>query len=107
MRAEVWIKRLAILAGLGILALVLVTLLRTTSLGDAVTWQRQASPGRLSAAHGFLENNCAACHNFGSAHFSGWNISMADGSVRSMNYDMDIELHRALASIAGGETASE
>ncbi len=62
MRAKVWIKRLAILAGLGILALVLVTLLRTTSLGDAVTWQRQASPGRLSAAHGFLENNCAACH---------------------------------------------
>jgi hypothetical protein len=27
-----------------------------------VTWQRQASPGRLSAAHAFLEDNCAACH---------------------------------------------
>ena len=25
-------------------------------------WQRQAIPGRLSAAHAFLENNCAACH---------------------------------------------
>lgn len=62
MRAKGWIKWLAILGGLGVPALVLVTLLRTTSLGDAVTWQRQASPGRLSAAHADLESNCAACH---------------------------------------------
>jgi type II secretory pathway pseudopilin PulG len=53
-----------------------------------------------------IPNNCAACHNFGSAHYAGWNISMADGSVRSMSYDMDIQLHRALASIAGGDTAA-
>lgn len=25
-------------------------------------WQRQASPGPLSAGHAFLEKNCAACH---------------------------------------------
>ena len=25
-------------------------------------WQRQASPGRLSSAHAFLDDNCAACH---------------------------------------------
>ncbi len=54
-----------------------------------------------------IPNNCAACHNFGSAHFAGWNVSMADGSVRSMGYDMDVELHRALASIAGGERAAD
>jgi prepilin-type N-terminal cleavage/methylation domain-containing protein len=54
-----------------------------------------------------IPNNCAACHNFGSAHFSGWNVSMADGSVRSMGYDMDIGLHRALASIAGEETVAD
>ncbi len=64
MRAKVWSKRLAILAGLGGLALLALaaTLVGTTGLGEAVTWQRQASPGRLSAAHAFLENNCAACH---------------------------------------------
>ena len=52
-----------------------------------------------------IPNNCAACHNFGSAHFAGWNVSMADGSVRSHSYDMDIQFHRALASIAGREAA--
>lgn len=31
-------------------------------LKAAITWQRLASPGQLSAAHAFLENNCAACH---------------------------------------------
>lgn len=29
---------------------------------QAATWQRLAEPGRLSAAHAHLENNCAACH---------------------------------------------
>ena len=48
----------AVLAGAaGILALA-----RYTSLGRAATWERQASPGDLSAAHGFLAENCAACH---------------------------------------------
>ena len=35
---------------------------RYTPLGRAVTWERQASPGDLSAAHAFLADNCAACH---------------------------------------------
>lgn len=55
-------KLIAVLAGLVSAAIALVILLRNTSLGQAVTWQRQASPGRLSASHAFLENNCAACH---------------------------------------------
>lgn len=33
-----------------------------SNLSNSETWQRQASPGRLSAAHQFLETNCAACH---------------------------------------------
>jgi hypothetical protein len=53
---------IAVLGGLAVGALVLVILLRSTSLGQAVTWQRQTSPGPLSSSHGFLENNCAACH---------------------------------------------
>lgn len=44
------------------LAVISVFLLRRTSLGKVAVWQRQASPGQLSAAHAFLENNCAACH---------------------------------------------
>ena len=28
-------------------------------------WQRQASPGHLSAAHAMLATNCAACHTGG------------------------------------------
>lgn len=37
-------------------------LARYTALGRATTWERQASPGDLSAAHAFLADNCAACH---------------------------------------------
>lgn len=33
-----------------------------SNLIDAQIWERQASPGRLSAAHRLLEQNCAACH---------------------------------------------
>ena len=32
---------------------------------QSATWQRLAEPGRLSAAHANLENNCAACHTSG------------------------------------------
>jgi hypothetical protein len=59
------IKRLAITAGVGVALVVLGILLWKTSLGQAVTWQRQSSPGRLSSAHAFLEDNCAACHTAG------------------------------------------
>jgi hypothetical protein len=56
------LKLIALLVGAPGAAIVLIILLRNSSLGQAVTWQRQASPGRLSASHAFLENNCAACH---------------------------------------------
>jgi hypothetical protein len=50
-------------AGLALTALAAVWLLvRYTSLGRVETWERQASPGDLSASHAFLANNCAACH---------------------------------------------
>jgi prepilin-type N-terminal cleavage/methylation domain-containing protein len=54
-----------------------------------------------------VENNCSACHEFGSAHPTNLNISMADGSVHSVSYDMDVRLHRMLASINGHEVADE
>jgi prepilin-type N-terminal cleavage/methylation domain-containing protein len=53
-----------------------------------------------------IVNNCQACHDFGSAHAAAWNLSMADGSVHSLSYSMDVRLHRALASINGGEVAN-
>ncbi len=52
------------------------------------------------------KTSCTNCHDFGSAHFSGWNVTMADGSVRSMSYDLDLLVHRALASIDRGEVAN-
>ncbi len=33
-----------------------------SSFKQPSTWQRMAEPGKLSAAHASLENNCAACH---------------------------------------------
>jgi prepilin-type N-terminal cleavage/methylation domain-containing protein len=52
-------------------------------------------------------NNCMSCHNFGSAHPVTWNMSMADGSVHSFSYSIDIQLHRALASIKGREATED
>jgi prepilin-type N-terminal cleavage/methylation domain-containing protein len=52
-----------------------------------------------------IENNCAACHEFGSAHPATLNMSMADGSVQSVSYGMDVRLHRMLATIDGGEVS--
>ena len=44
------------------------------------------------------------CHSFGSAHVSGWNVAMSDGSVRTMTYSLSPVVHFAFASIGGGET---
>jgi hypothetical protein len=54
-----------------------------------------------------VPNNCLSCHDFGSAHPACWNMSMTDGSVHSLSYSMDVRLHRALASIYGGEVAND
>lgn len=53
---------LAVLIVLGLLGAFLWAIGFQSNLTDAQTWQWQASPGRLSAAHQFLEQNCAACH---------------------------------------------
>lgn len=50
-----------------------------------------------------VPNNCLICHDFGSAHFAGWNAANADGSVRMINYQIDMKVHRASASIDGKE----
>ncbi len=52
-------------------------------------------------------DNCLICHDFGSAHPAGWSVAMSDGSVRMINFSIDIELHRAQASVDGREVASE
>jgi type II secretory pathway pseudopilin PulG len=51
--------------------------------------------------------NCLACHDYGSAHPAAWNIAMADGSVRSQRFDLDLLTHRALASINGHEAVAD
>ena len=51
------------------------------------------------------KNSCLVCHDFGSAHPAGWNAAMADGSVRTIDFHMDIMIHRANASISGREVS--
>ena len=55
-------RTIAITVGSLALVVVLVLVLRHTTLGRASSWQHLASPGHLSAPHAFLEDNCAACH---------------------------------------------
>jgi prepilin-type N-terminal cleavage/methylation domain-containing protein len=54
-----------------------------------------------------VANNCFSCHDFGSAHPTTWNVSMVDGSVRSVGYDLDLVVHRMLASIDGQEIGNK
>ncbi|MFO0942737.1 MAG: DUF1559 domain-containing protein [Pirellulales bacterium] len=58
------------------------------------------------APHADRSNSCLACHEFGSAHRSNWNAAFADGSVRSIYYEMDMDIHRKLASIHEGDIVS-
>jgi len=51
-------------------------------------------------------NNCLSCHDFGSAHPAGWNVAFADGSVSLQTFTMDINIHRANASVNGREVPS-
>ena len=60
----------------------------------------------VSPASQDTPNTCQACHNFGSAHPVTWNMSMADGSVHSVSYSLDVRVHRILASIDGQEAAN-
>jgi prepilin-type processing-associated H-X9-DG protein len=43
---------------------------------------------------------------FGSAHAGSMNMSMCDGSVHSLSYDIDSDVHRYLANRLDGETAT-
>ena len=40
--------------------------------------------------------------SFGSAHPSGWNVVLADGSVRTMSFQVDGEVHFRLGHRADG-----
>lgn len=62
MSRKCWIKWLATAAGLCVLTVLSLVIARDMRLGQVETWQQQVSPGRLSTAHAFLENSCAACH---------------------------------------------
>jgi prepilin-type N-terminal cleavage/methylation domain-containing protein len=71
----------------------------TSNRGAANSYVRFAA----NSASPDMPNNCFSCHDFGSAHRGTWNMSMVDGSVHTFSYSMDVKLHRALASINGGE----
>ncbi|MCH1493929.1 MAG: DUF1559 domain-containing protein [Rubripirellula sp.] len=47
--------------------------------------------------------SCLVCHDFGSAHYAGWNVANADGSVRMVSYSIDMEVNRANATIDQSE----
>ena len=44
---------------------------------------------------------------FGSAHTGGFNGIFADGSIHTLNYDIDVVLFNALATRAGDEVIDE
>src|SRR5262249_9732360 len=65
MRRAAWVRRAVMAAVVMVGAGAVWALTQYTALGRASTWERQVSPGELSAAHHFLNDNCAACHTPG------------------------------------------
>lgn len=62
-----WTTRISILLAMGYIGLTIVANLwgwtgQTAIYVSPSTFQTAASPGALSQAHAFLDNNCAACH---------------------------------------------
>lgn len=55
-------KKILLLAVFVLGGLVVWAWPRLPWLQDTAFWRQQASPGPLSAGHGFLEDNCGACH---------------------------------------------
>jgi prepilin-type processing-associated H-X9-DG protein len=49
----------------------------------------------------------ALYNNWGSAHPSGINMMFADGSVRSISYDINPDVHRGMGTRAGDEIGTE
>jgi prepilin-type processing-associated H-X9-DG protein len=43
-------------------------------------------------------------YNFGSAHSTGFNMSMCDGSIRLINYNIAEQVHRSLCNRTDGAT---
>jgi prepilin-type processing-associated H-X9-DG protein len=58
---------------------------------DTLRWARPASPP-------LMDSSALAFRRFGSAHPSGCNFVLCDGSVRSIRYEIDPEVHRRLAN---------
>ena len=51
--------------------------------------------------------NCNACHNFGSSHPAGWNVSNCDGSITTIGFKSDHKVTKARATINADEVWSE
>ena len=56
----------------------------------------------LPAGTEHLEARFRQHMSYGSAHPSNWHMAMCDGSVHTMNYDIDLEVHRNLGNRADG-----
>lgn len=62
---------------------------------DNIRWAHDA-PHRDKA-------NAPMPNAFGSGHSAGWSVAYADGSVRTLSFDIDPEVHKLMAGRADGE----
>jgi prepilin-type N-terminal cleavage/methylation domain-containing protein len=77
----------------------------TCPLGDCVRFA-ELPPVHDVATYKNQDQQCASCHNFGSAHPSTWNAAFCDGSVRPMTFTMSFKTHSALASRAAADSVN-
>ena len=65
---------------------------------DVIRWTGTGDDRRLRTATGPKGGYPKGVLIFGSAHGSGFNVAMCDGSVRLIGYAIDLETHRRLGN---------
>ena len=86
--------------------------LSPTTLSDHSVWgMNQLTFTRFAYGQVFKERNVVecleSCHSFSSAHSSGWNVAMADGSVNMELYGIPRLIHQARGSINAGDRTTD
>jgi prepilin-type N-terminal cleavage/methylation domain-containing protein/prepilin-type processing-associated H-X9-DG protein len=77
----------------------------TEVLNPPPTYPGQCGP--WTSVNGPYDTGAGYYDYFGSAHASGFNVALCDGSVRNISYNINLSVLRAMSTRAGGEVVDQ